>query len=120
VPVTSVRDGFEHLVAEAAMTRRNAGRYVALCGRAVWATALVRPPGPPCPACFPVRKTVPARGRHRRRANQRGAWARMTALLRHPSPTQSESPQFPGATLPESPHPERTGASDHDCCERYR
>lgn len=49
VPVTSTRDGFEHLVADTEMAPGSAGRYVALCGRSVWAAALVCPPGPRCP-----------------------------------------------------------------------
>ncbi|MGH3901988.1 MAG: hypothetical protein ACRDTA_27800 [Pseudonocardiaceae bacterium] len=53
--MTSARDGFEHLVAESAMTPGSAGRYVAGCGRVVWAAALASPPRPRCPACVTVR-----------------------------------------------------------------
>lgn len=40
VPVVSAGDGVEHLVAESAMTPGSAGRYVACCGRVVWAASL--------------------------------------------------------------------------------
>ncbi|HKR49589.1 MAG TPA: hypothetical protein VJT72_08405 [Pseudonocardiaceae bacterium] len=89
VLVTSVRDGFEHLVDDAAMTAENAGRYVALCGHAVQAAALVCPPGPPCQTCAAVRNAVAAGGRRHRRTDQHGMWARLTARLRLP-----RSPQY--------------------------
>ncbi len=100
--VTSTRDGFEHLVAEEAMTPASAGGYVALCGRAVQAAALACPPGPRCPACIAVRNAVGVSGQRHRRTDQRGTWARLTALLRHPRPARSESPQFPDVALPPS------------------
>lgn len=78
VAVTSVRDGFEHLVDDAVMTPGSAGRYVALCGHEVQAAALVCPPGPRCEACVAVRNAVLADGQRHRRADQRGIWARLT------------------------------------------
>lgn len=99
-PVTSTRDGFEHLVAEEAMTPANGGRYVAMCGCAIQTAALACPPGPRCPACTAVRNAVPVGRQRHRRTDQRGAWARLTALLRHPRPARSAPPQFPDVTLP--------------------
>lgn len=99
-PVTSARDGFEHLVADEAMTPGNAGCYVALCERAVRAAALACPPGPRCPACIAVRNAVPAGRQRHRRTDQRGVWARLTARLRHPRSAQSESAQLPDLTPP--------------------
>lgn len=78
VPVTSDRDGFEHLVAESAMTPGSAGRYVACCGRVVWAAALACPPGPRCPACVAVRNADAARAGRRRRQQ----WAWLTLVRR--------------------------------------
>lgn len=99
VPVTSAGDGFEHLVAEATMTPGNAGSYVAVCGRRMWAAALACPAGPRCSDCLAVTHADPAgRARHRRR-DRSGVWARLTALLRHPRPARSESPDV---TLPSS------------------
>lgn len=100
VPVTSTRDGFEHLVADTEMAPGSAGRYVALCGRSVWAAALVCPPGPRCPACIAVRNAAPAGGRRHRRTDRRRVWTRLTARLRRVRPARSESPQFPDVTLP--------------------
>lgn len=100
VRVTSAGDGFEHLVADAAMTLGSAGCFVALCGRAVLAAALICPPGPRCPACIAVRNAVPAGRQRHRRTDRRGTWARLSALLRHPRPARSEPPRFPDVTLP--------------------
>lgn len=97
-PVTSVRDGFEHLVDDATMTPGSAGRYVALCGCGVWAAALVCPPGPRCPACTAIRDSVPLGRQRHRRTDQRGVWARLIARLRHPCSAQSESAQLPDLT----------------------
>lgn len=102
VPVTSVGDGFEHLVAEATMTPADAGSYVALCERTVLAAALACPAGPRCSDCIAVRDADPAgRARHCRR-DRSGVWARLTALLRQPRPARSESLEFTDVTLPSS------------------
>lgn len=85
VPVTSVRDGLEHLVADEAMTPGSAGRYVASCGDVVWAAALACPPGPRCPACVAARTPDPASGR-RRHCQHRpgvGAWWNLILRRRH-------------------------------------
>lgn len=84
VPVTSTRDGFEHLVADGdGMTPGSAGRYVALCGRAVWAAALVCPPGPRCRACVAVCTPEPASvRRHRREQRSRLLWAWLNPVWR--------------------------------------
>lgn len=100
VPVTSALGGFEHLVAEDAIAPSNASRYVALCGRDVWAAALAAPPGPRCPACVAVYNADAADGPRHRRPTPSGAWARLTGLLRRPRPARPESSQFPDATLP--------------------
>ncbi len=42
LPVTSVRDGLEHLVADEVMTHWSAGRYVAVGGREMWARCAAR------------------------------------------------------------------------------
>lgn len=77
--VTSMRGGYEHLVAEEAMTPESAGRYVALCGHGVWAAVLACPAGPPCSKCSAVRRAAVAAERKKR---QRGVWARLVARLR--------------------------------------
>ncbi|MGH3815520.1 MAG: hypothetical protein ACRDUV_24230 [Pseudonocardiaceae bacterium] len=82
VPVTSARDGFEHLVADAAMTPGSAGRYVSLCGRSVWAAALACPPGPRCPACVAARTPDPAMQRRRHRQRRPGVWAWLSLVWR--------------------------------------
>ena len=53
----------------------SAGRYVALCGDAVWAVALACPPGPRCPVCVAARTPDPASERHCHRQHQPGVWA---------------------------------------------
>lgn len=60
--VTCGRDGYEHLVADEAMTPGCAGRYPAICGHRVWAAVLACPSGPPCPACVAVRRPQPRDG----------------------------------------------------------
>lgn len=100
VPVTSARDGFEHLVTEDEIAPSNASRYTALCRRDVWAAALAAPPGPRCPACITVRNADTSDGPRHRRATRSGAWARLTGLLRRSRPARPESSQFPDATLP--------------------
>lgn len=84
VPVTSSRDGFEHLVVEETMRPRHGGRWIALCGYAVWAAALACPPGRRCPACSAACHADAADGPHQRRLlnRRRGAWARWVGLLR--------------------------------------
>lgn len=82
LPVTSARDGLEHLVADESMTPENAGRYVALCGRTVWAAALACPAGKPCSACIAVRRLAVVDGRRRERTDRHGMWARLTTRLR--------------------------------------
>lgn len=77
VPVTSSRDGFEHLVVEETMTPRHGGRCVALCGCAVGAAALACPPGRCCPACSAACHADVADGPQHRRRNRRGVWARL-------------------------------------------
>ncbi|MGH3778986.1 MAG: hypothetical protein ACRDRR_25175 [Pseudonocardiaceae bacterium] len=100
--MTSALDGFEHLVADAAIAPGNAGRYGALCGRDVWAAALACPAGRRCRACVAVHNAdVVGRPRHRR-PSRRGAWARLVRMLRRPRPVWSESDQFPDVTLPPS------------------
>lgn len=98
-PVTSTGDGFEHLVADTEMTPGSAGRYVALCGRSVWAAALACPPGPRCPACITMHNTVQGGRQRHRRTDRRGVWARLTGRLRHPR-SESESGQLLDLTLP--------------------
>ncbi|MGH3765296.1 MAG: hypothetical protein ACRDTX_09125 [Pseudonocardiaceae bacterium] len=95
VSVTSARDGFEHLVAEEMMTPRNPDHCVALCGRTVWAAALVCPPGRRCPVCIAVRDADSADRPRRRRPNRRGAWTRLNGPLRgplRPNPSRPSSP----------------------------
>jgi hypothetical protein len=75
--LTSTQDGYEHLVAEDAMTVGKAGRVTALCGRSVWAAALACPPGPRCRACNAVRDTDATYRLGYRRTKQR----RMLALI---------------------------------------
>lgn len=100
VPVTSARDGLEHLVADEAMTLGSTGRYVALCGRSVWAAAWACPPGPECPACVTVRNAVQVGRQRHHRTRQRGVWTSLTARLRHPRSARSESALLPDLTLP--------------------
>ncbi|MGH3943155.1 MAG: hypothetical protein ACRDTG_31935 [Pseudonocardiaceae bacterium] len=76
--VTSALDGREHLVAEHLITITNAGRYVGLCGRQVWAAALICPPGPPCSGCLAVRHSQQLGARRNRRTPRRGLWTRLT------------------------------------------
>lgn len=83
VPVVSARDGLEHLVAESTMTPGSAGRYVACCGRVVWAAALVCPPGPRCPDCVTARTPDPARQRRRHRQHRPGVWTWLNPVRRH-------------------------------------
>jgi hypothetical protein len=90
VPVTSTRDGFEHLVTEDAIAPSNASRYAALCGRDVWTAALAAPPGPRCPACVAVRNADTSDGPRHRRPTRSGAWARLTGLLRRQLPPPRE------------------------------
>lgn len=99
LPVTSARDGLEHLVAEHLMTIGTAGRYPGLCGCQVWAAALVCPPGPPCPGCLAVRGTSVRGGRQRnQRTHRRGRWTRLTGWLnrrrraRHAGKTEAAGP----------------------------
>ncbi|MGH3755435.1 MAG: hypothetical protein ACRDRP_22615 [Pseudonocardiaceae bacterium] len=81
VPVTSVRDGLEHLVADTEMAPGSAGHYAALCRRSVWAAPLDCPPGPRCPDCIAVHNTIQAGERRHRRTDHRGVWARLIARL---------------------------------------
>lgn len=81
-PVTSVRDGLEHLVTDEAMTIGNPDRYLALCGHRVLAAALVCPPGPPCPTCVAVRSADAAGDRRHRRTAWSRVWARLADRLR--------------------------------------
>ena len=96
VAVTSAEDGLEHLVADEAMALENAGRYVALCGRAVLAAALVCPPGRPCRACVEVRTSDAASGRQQRRV---GMWAWLNPIRRHRHRAAAPTP-LPDVTLP--------------------
>jgi hypothetical protein len=79
VRVTSMCDGYEHLVADEVMTPGSAGRYVALCGQGMWAAGLACPAGPPCPGCLKIRRAAVA---ERGRTRQAGVWARLVARLR--------------------------------------
>ena len=79
--VTSMRGGYEHLVAEEAMLPGSAGRYVALCGHGVWAAVLTCPPGPPCSRCLAVRRAAVAE-KEKRMKRQAGVWARLVARLK--------------------------------------
>lgn len=90
VSVTSAGDGLEHLVADAEMTPGNAGRYVTLCLRTMWAAALVCPPGPRCSACIAVHNADAADKPQHRRTGQRGVWAWLTARLRRPRTARSD------------------------------
>lgn len=82
-PLTSARDGHEHLVGEDAMAAGKAGHFTTLCGRAVWSTALACPPGPRCRDCVAIRN-ADATGRLRhRRASQRRMWTLKAWLHRH-------------------------------------
>lgn len=81
LPVTSARDGREHLVAEHLMTIGSAGRYPALCGHRVWATALACPSGPPCRACLAVRNPRSSGRRRHRRTSQLRVWNRFASWL---------------------------------------
>ncbi|HET9118300.1 MAG TPA: hypothetical protein VFN75_09565 [Pseudonocardiaceae bacterium] len=99
VPVTSALDGFEHLVADAAMAPGNAGRYAALCGRDMWAAALACPAGPRCLACVVAHDADGADRRRHRRTIRRGTWARLASLLRCSRPVPS---QFSDIALPPS------------------
>lgn len=83
VPVVSARDGLEHLVAESTMTPGSAGRYVACCGRVVWAAALACPPGPRCPDCVAARTSEPARQRRRHRQHRPGVRTWLNPVRRH-------------------------------------
>lgn len=81
LPVTSARDGREHLVAEHLMTIGSAGRYPALCGHRVWAAVLACPSGPPCRDCLAVRNPRSSGHRRQRRTNRRRVWNRFAAWL---------------------------------------
>jgi hypothetical protein len=96
VAVTSVRDGFEHLVAYEAMTLGNAGRYVALCGCAVLAAALACPPGRPCRTCVAVRTSDAASRRRQRRV---GMWVWLNPVRRHRDRVVAPTP-LPDVTVP--------------------
>ncbi len=95
VPVTSVRDGLEHLVADEAMTLRSAGVYLALCGRAVWAAALACPPGPRCPACVAAR-TLGSANRHHRQ-HRPGVWTWLNSVQRRRHRTAGATDGVPDA-----------------------
>lgn len=94
LPVTSARDGLEHLVADEAMTG-NAGRYVALCGRAVWAASLACPAGRSCQSCVAAHTSDAAS----RRRYPAGLWAWLNPIRcrRHRA---SEATAFPDVALP--------------------
>lgn len=109
LPVTSVRDSLEHLVADEAMTPGNAGHYIALCGRDVSAAALACPAGPPCPACVTARTSDAANQRRRHRQDRPGIWAWLNpARLRRHRRLAGPVP-FPDIALPlaepKSPRP---------------
>lgn len=72
LPLTSARDGYEHLVDGDAMMAGKAGRFTTLCGRAVWAAALASPPGPQCRACTAVRDADAMVALQHRGVDQRG------------------------------------------------
>ena len=74
LPLTSARDGYEHLIDGDAMTGGNAGPVSTLCGRAVWAAALACPPGPQCRACIAVRDADATVRLQRRRKHRRRIW----------------------------------------------
>lgn len=80
VPVTSARDGFEHLVADEAMASGTGGHYPALCGRVVWAAALVCPPGPRCPACVAACTPDPSRQQRLHRQRRPGVWTLLNPI----------------------------------------
>lgn len=80
VTVTSLRDGFEHLVPDETMTIEHAGQYRALCGHRVLAAVLAYPSGPPCVDCRAVQRSADT-ARHRR-APQVRWWTRLTTRLR--------------------------------------
>jgi hypothetical protein len=82
LPVTSARDGLEHLVLDEAMTPANAGHCVALCGRALWAAALACPPGPQCRACNAVRDADADSARSCHRQRPHGLWAWLCLVRR--------------------------------------
>ena len=82
LPVTSARDGLEHLVVDEAITPGNSGYCVAFCGRAVWAAALVCPPGPQCPACIAVRDADAGSKRRRHRQRLPVWWTRLNLVRR--------------------------------------
>lgn len=75
--VTSIRDGHEHRIAEDAITPGDSGRYLAVCGHPVWATALACPAGPPCPKCV----TWAAPGAVGQRPHHRWALTRVLARV---------------------------------------
>lgn len=79
--VTSVGDGRRAWRTDG-MTPGSAGRYVALCGHAVWAAALVCPPGPRCRACVAARTPEPASARRHRREQRPGVWAWLKPVWR--------------------------------------
>lgn len=111
-PVTSVRDGLEHLVADEEMAPGSAGHYVALCGRGVSAAALACPPGPPCPACLTARISHAASERQRHRQHRPGilAWLNPARLRRYSR--AGKTAPFPDIALPatESKPPQSTRA----------
>lgn len=82
LPVTSARDSVEHLVREEAMTPRNTGCYIALCGRSVRAAALACPPGPRCPACNAVRDAHARNEQRRHHQRPPGLWAWLNVIRR--------------------------------------
>lgn len=91
--VTSVRDGYEHLVAEEAMTPGSAGRYLAMCGHAVWAAVLACPAGPPCAQCVTIHGT--------RTTSRRAERSRLLTLLRRVIPARLRRPRQAQRPLPD-------------------
>lgn len=83
LPLTSAPDGYEHLIAEDAMTAGKTGCFATLCGQTVWAAALACPPGPGCRACIAVRDTDAADGLRHRRTKQRKRWTPAAWMRRH-------------------------------------
>jgi len=72
--LTCAEDGRCHQVTDGLMTaglRARTGRYRAVCGHTVTATAMLAPDGPPCPNCAVATASPNPGGRPRRSGRHR-------------------------------------------------
>lgn len=64
ITVTCAFDSRAHMVSDVEFTAPaglDSGRYLAICGRVIWAAPMVAPEGKPCPLCMAANKRVARR-----------------------------------------------------------